>query len=215
MKIEIWSDICCPFCYIGKRKFEKALSQFEHRDKVEVEWYSFELDQGMKTESGKNIYDYLAERKGRSREWSEKMHEQVTAIAKEAGLNYNFDVAVVSGSFDAHRLIQYAKTKGKGDAAEESLFKAYFTDGMDISDLASLIKLAPEIGLDAMELSLILKSEIFTEEVREDEKRAARIGVNGVPFFVLDNKYAISGAQDPETFLEALRSSFAETVLTE
>src|SRR6476469_4901193 len=118
MKVDVWSDIRCPFCYIGKRKFEKALEQFPQRDKVEVEWHSFELDPGIKTDIATNIYDYLAQRKNISRESSKQLHEHVTTMADEAGLDYNFDKAVIANSFDAHRLVQLAKRHGLGDAAE-------------------------------------------------------------------------------------------------
>jgi predicted DsbA family dithiol-disulfide isomerase len=212
MKVDIWSDIRCPFCYIGKRKFEMALAQFEHKGKVEVEWHSFELDPDMKTQPGKNVYEYLAERKGISREQSEKMHVQLIHTAKEVGLNYNFDNAVIANSFDAHRLTQLAKSKGLGDESEEALFIAYFTDGKDISDTNTLVELGVKIGLEKTEVEQMLNSNAFADVVREDEAMAQSIGVNGVPFFVLNNKYAVSGAQAPDTFLEALQQTWKETV---
>src|SRR4051812_16466246 len=119
MKVDIWSDIRCPFCYIGKRRFEEALDSFPHKDKIEVEWHSFELDPDMQTDTSANIYDYLAERKGQSREWAVQVHARVTQMAQEVGLDYNFDKAVTANTFNAHRLAQLAKTKQLGDAAEE------------------------------------------------------------------------------------------------
>src|SRR5690606_25816142 len=147
VNVDIWSDIMCPFCYIGKRRFDDALSQFEHKEEVKVTWHSFQLDPSIKPQPGKSAVDYLAERKGQSREWSMHMHENVTQMAKEAGLTYNFDKAVVANSFDAHRLIHLAQENGLGDAAEERLFTAYFTEGKDIADPLTLVELGKEIGL--------------------------------------------------------------------
>lgn len=127
MKVDIWSDIMCTFCYIGKRKLEGALKNFDHADEVEIVWHSFQLDPTMTAQPGKDVYTYLAERKGQSRDWSVQMHRQVVNMAADAGLEYNFDHAVIANSLDAHRLIQLAKTHGLGDVAEERLFRAYFT----------------------------------------------------------------------------------------
>jgi predicted DsbA family dithiol-disulfide isomerase len=148
MKVEIWSDVMCPFCYIGKRKFEKALDQFPQKEKIQVEWKSFQLNPQMKTEPGKSINDYLAEVKGWTPDYAQQVNDHVTGLASEVGLEYNMDKAVVANSFDAHRFVQFAKTKGLGDAAEEQLFKAYFTDGKDTSNLDTLVELGSEIGLD-------------------------------------------------------------------
>jgi predicted DsbA family dithiol-disulfide isomerase len=210
MKVDIWSDIRCPFCYIGKRRFEVALDRFEYRDQVEVTWHSFELDPHLKTQPGKSLYEYLAEIKGQSLEWSEQMHDQLTATASTVGLAFNFERAVVANSFDAHRLIQFAKTKGMGDQAKERLLKAYFTEGADISDLPTLLKLGSDIGLDKIELERVLHSDAYSENVRSDESTAQRLGIRGVPFFVLDQQFGVSGAQTPETFLEALQHAWKE-----
>ena len=210
MKVEIWSDVMCPFCYIGKRKFENALEQFPQKDQIEIEWKSFQLNPAMKTEPGRSINDYISEIKGWSPEYAQEMNNYVSGMAAEVGLEYNMDKAVVANSFDAHRFVQFAKTKGKGDAAEEQLFKAYFTDGKNTADYDTLIELGVEIGLDAVELKAVLESTKFTEQVRNDVYEAQQVGARGVPFFVLDRKYAVSGAQQPETFLGALEKSFAE-----
>ena len=210
MKVDIWSDIRCPFCYIGKRKFEKALAQFPQKDKVEVEWHSFELDPGMKTQTGTNLYDYLASRKNITRESSVQLHRQVTETARQVGLTYNFDRAVIANSFDAHRLIQLAKLNGLGDAAEERLFKAYFTEGKDISDHLTLIILGDEIGLDGKLVKQMLDSDALADEVRYDERQARELDVNGVPFFVINDRYGVSGAQQPEVFLETLEKAWQE-----
>ncbi len=210
MKVEIWSDVMCPFCYIGKRKFEKALEQFPQKDHIEIEWKSFQLNPDMKTEPGKSINEYLSEIKGWAPEYAEEVNNHVTQIAAEVGLEYNMDKAVVANSFDAHRFVQYAKTKGKGDYAEEQLFKAYFTDGKNTADHETLVALGTEIGLDPGEVKAVLESGQFSDQVRKDVYEAQQVGARGVPFFVLDRKYAVSGAQQPETFLGALEKSFGE-----
>jgi predicted DsbA family dithiol-disulfide isomerase len=210
MKVEIWSDVMCPFCYIGKRKFENALAQFPEKDQIQVEWKSFQLNPQMKTEPGKSINDYLAEVKGWTSDHAQQMNDHVTNMAAEVGLEYNMDKAVVANSFDAHRFVQFAKTKGLGDDAEEQLFKAYFTDGKNTADHETLIQLGTEIGLDATELKAVLDGTRYSEEVRKDVYEAQQVGARGVPFFVLDRKYAVSGAQHSETFLNALEKSFGE-----
>ncbi|MFT3705879.1 MAG: DsbA family oxidoreductase [Agriterribacter sp.] len=208
MKVEIWSDIMCPFCYIGKRKFESALNGFDGAEHVEIEWHSFQLDPTIQTGHGKNLYQYLSERKGIPYQQSVEMHKQVTAMAKEAGLDYQFDKAVVANSFDAHRLIQFAKTKSLGDAAEERLFHAYFTEGKDFSNHDTLVELGKDIGLDADEITKVLSGNAYTKNVKDDIEEAAQIGVRGVPFFVFNRTFAVSGAQPSDVFSKALQQSF-------
>ncbi|RYF76320.1 MAG: DsbA family oxidoreductase [Cytophagaceae bacterium] len=210
MDVEIWSDVMCPFCYIGKRKFEHALSQFPHKEQVNVVWKSFQLNPDMKTEPGKNINQYLADVKGWSLDEAKRMNDRVTAMAADVGLSYDFDKAVVANSWDAHRLIQLAKLHGLGDDAEERLFLAYFTQGRDTSDHATLLELGTEIGLDASAVQHMLASDQFAESVNRDVYEAQQVGVRGVPFFVLDRRYAVSGAQQPETFLGALNTAWSE-----
>lgn len=201
----------CPFCYIGKRKFENALAQFAHKDNVTITWKSFQLNPTMETVAGKNINQYLAEAKGWTLEQAKSMNDRVTAMAAEVGLQYDFDKAVVANSFDAHRLIQLAKRAGKGDAMEERLFKAYFTEGMNTADHAILQQLGEDIGLDAQQVRETLDSSAFAEEVHRDVIEAQEIGVRGVPFFVLGRKYAVSGAQESAAFLDALNKTWEET----
>ncbi|RAJ08566.1 putative DsbA family dithiol-disulfide isomerase [Chitinophaga skermanii] len=210
MKVDIWSDVRCPFCYIGKRKFEQALEQFDHKENIEVVWHSFQLDANTVSMPGKSIYEYLAEKKGMSVEQSKQMHAQVTASAAEVGLEFNFDKTVISNTFDAHRLIQLAKRHHLGDAAEEVLFKAYFTDGKDVSNHDTLINLFTSIGLDREEVVHVLTTEVFSDDVHRDEAQAVQLGVRGVPFFVLNDKYGVSGAQPSELFLQALQQSYSE-----
>jgi predicted DsbA family dithiol-disulfide isomerase len=210
MKVEIWSDVMCPFCYIGKRKFESALAEFDNKDNIELIWKSFQLNPNLKTDPSKNTVQHLAESEGWTIGYTRNTVTYVTEMAKEVGLNYDFDKAVVANSFDAHRFIQFAKTLGKGDAAEERLFKAYFTEGKNTADHSTLIQLGSEIGIDALELKKVLESDAYSSEVNKDVKEAEQIGVTGVPFFVIDRKYAVSGAQDAKTFLSSLEKAWAE-----
>ncbi len=209
MKIDIWSDIMCPFCYIGKRKLEGALEQFEHKDDVQIVWYSFQLDPTMKYEAGKDIHGYLAAKYGKTREWSVSVHNQMTETAKKEGLTYNFDKALIANSFDAHRLIQLAKTKGLADAAEEKLFRAYFTEGKNISDHNTLMQIGMELGLGAVEVGEMLNSDAFADEVHNDIHMAQTLGISGVPFFLLDERYGISGAQPVKVFTDGLQQAWA------
>ncbi|HEY6503152.1 MAG TPA: DsbA family oxidoreductase [Chitinophagaceae bacterium] len=210
MKVEIWSDVMCPFCYIGKRRFENALTQFPQKQEIEVIWKSFQLNPDMKTEPGKSINQYLSETKGWSLEQARQANEYVTNMAKEVGLSYDMNKAVVANSFDAHRLIQFAKANDKGDAMEEQLFKAYFTEGKNTADHNTLIQLAAEIGLDKDAAEKVLKSNEYEDAVEQDIYESQQIGVRGVPFFVLNDRYAVSGAQATETFLGALNKAWGE-----
>lgn len=210
MQIEIWSDVMCPFCYIGKRRFEHALAQFEHKEDVTVVWKSFQLDPTLPATGTGSIHEYLAERKGFTLDHAKQLNEQVTAMAADAGLQYNFDKAVVANSFDAHRFSHLAAQHGLGDAAEESLFKAYFTEGKNIADHEVLAQLGANIGLDATAVKTTLAGNAFADAVRTDVEEAAALGARGVPFFVIDRKYAVSGAQPADTFLNALQRAFSE-----
>lgn len=210
MKVEIWSDVMCPFCYIGKRKFEAALQQFAGKDDVVVEWKSYQLNPDMVTDTTKSTVDYLAESKGWTKEYTRETISYVVNMAKEVGLNYNFDKAVVANSFDAHRLIQLAKSKGKGDLMEERLFKAYFVEGKNTADHGTLTQLAVEIGLPEAEVTAVLNSDKFAAEVRRDVAESEQLGIRGVPFFVIDRKFGISGAQDSQVFLDSLNKAFAK-----
>lgn len=210
MKIEIWSDIMCPFCYIGKRKFEMALEQFPHRDKVEIIWKSFQLMPDLKTQSGRNLDQFLAEEKGMPLEQAKAMNNQVVQIAKSIGLNYDFDRTIPANTFNAHRFTHFAKANGKQDEAEERLFHAYFIEGKNIDDLPALIELGVEIGLEANALKTALENGSYADGVRADIYEAQQVGVRGVPFFVFNRKQAVSGAQEPQTFLQVLEKSYSE-----
>ncbi|MGB3075061.1 MAG: DsbA family oxidoreductase [Chitinophagales bacterium] len=210
MKVEIWSDVMCPFCYIGKRKFETAFNGFDQAAKVEIEWKSFQLSPDMKTDPETNINQFLASHKGISIEQAKRMNESVTEMAKQAGLVYNFDISVVANSFNAHRFSHFAKQYGKQQEAEEKLFAAYFTEGKNIDDYDTLIVLGNELGLDAAALKTALENQSFTADVKADMEEANRLRVNAVPFFVFDRKYAVSGAQDSKVFADVLKKSFDE-----
>jgi predicted DsbA family dithiol-disulfide isomerase len=210
MNVEIWSDVLCPFCYIGKREFERALERFPNKDQVTVTWRSFELDPNAPARSELDTYGMLAKKYGRTREQAKDMVRNVVDRAASVGLQYDMDRAVIANSFDAHRLIQLAKTKGLGDQAEERLFRAYFMEGAHIGDHAVLRRLGEEIGLDGAEVERMLMDGSFAEQVRQDERTAQQLGIRGVPFFVLDSKYAVSGAQSAEHFLGALQQAWSE-----
>ncbi len=210
MKVEIWSDVVCPFCYMGKRKFEAALDKFPHKDEIEIEWKSYQLSPEIKTNPAKNAHQYLAEHKGISLEEATTMNTRVTQMAAENGLTYNFDKAIAANSFLAHRFIHFAKQYAKQDKAEELLFRAYFTEGKNIDDINTLAELSAQIGLNPNTVKETLKTTMFSDDVHMDIYEASQVGAQGVPFFVFDNKYAISGAQDSALFLQTLEKSFAE-----
>jgi predicted DsbA family dithiol-disulfide isomerase len=210
MKVEIWSDVMCPFCYIGKRRFEEALQDFEHKDKVEIEWKSFQLNPDMKTNPDTNIDQYLADAKGWTLDYAKQLNQQVTQMAAEVGLEYNFDRAVVANSFNAHRFSHLAKKHGLGVLAEEALFRAYFTDGKNIDDADTLVELGQRIGLNTAEIKEMLEGNAYADEVKNDIAEAQQLGIRGVPFFVMNSKYAISGAQATPVFEETLEKAFVE-----
>lgn len=210
MKIEIWSDIMCPFCYIGKRRFEEALATFEGKNDVEIEWKSFLLSPELKTDPNKNIHEYLAEHKNISLEEAKGLNDYVTNMAAQVGLTYNFDKAIPANSFNAHRFLHFAKKYGKQNEAEERLFKAYFTEGKNIDDAQTLLLLAIELELDANKLADAMNNGEFTNDVIADINEAQQLGVRGVPFFVFNRKYAVSGAQESEAFTQTLEKAFEE-----
>ncbi|HLP39448.1 DsbA family oxidoreductase [Lacibacter sp.] len=208
MKVEIWSDVTCPFCYIGKRKFEHALNQFKDADKVEIIWKSFELAPGFQTEPVKDMYQFLAAHNGVSLEQIKTISNQLADSAWQVGLQYNLEKAIPANSFNAHRLSHLAKQRQLQDKAEERLFKAYFTEGKNIDDIPTLIALGKEIGLDAAEVKNVLESDQYADEVRQDIADANQAGVKSVPHFTFNGQESISGAQDSKVFLEKLELAF-------
>ena len=210
MEVEIWSDIMCPFCYIGKRKFENALSQFADKEDIKVIWKSYQLSPNHVTDLTLNNYQYLANHKGISIEEAKQMSDYVADRAVEVGLKYDFDKVILANSFKAHCLSHLAKKHGFQNEIEEVLFRAYFTEGKNIDDNATLMQLGIEIGLDENEISNVLENGIYGDEVRKDIYEAQQVGVRGVPFFVFDRKYAVSGAQESATFLKTIEKSHSE-----
>jgi predicted DsbA family dithiol-disulfide isomerase len=199
MKVEIWSDVVCPWCYIGKRRFESALARFDHE--VEVEWKSFELDPSAPVRRGPTL-EHLARKYGMSLDDARRSHERMTALAAAEGLEYHLDETQGGNTFDAHRLLQLAKERGLGDQMKERLMLAYFTETEPIGERAVLARIGEELGLaDAGE---VLESDAYGDAVRRDEHEARLLGISAVPFFVVDRYYGIEGAQPPEAILETL-----------
>ncbi|KRE81630.1 DsbA family oxidoreductase [Arthrobacter sp. Soil763] len=211
MKIEIWSDVACPWCYIGKRRFETALAAFLHRDSVEVQWRSFQLDPSLPEHYDGTELDYLSTRKGMAPAQVSGMFEQVAAVAAAEGLTYRFDDVVVANSFTAHRLIHLAAAHGKQDAAKERLLSDHFEHGRDIGSRDYLTSLGRDLGIDAAAVEELFSTDRFADEVRQDFAEGRALGISGVPFFVIDRKYGLSGAQPAETFTAALEQAWQES----
>ncbi len=200
----------CPFCYIGKRNFETALEQFADKNYIDVVWRSYQLDPTIPEVAKENYQDYLVKRKGMSADQVKGILNSVTQSAKQVGLDYYLDKAIIVNSLNAHKLIQFAKTKGLGEQAEERLFLAFFTEGKNIADIDTLTQLGKEIGLDETEAKTSFTDEKYASLVKLDIQEAQQVGVQGVPFFVLDRKYAVSGAQPSQAFLMNLEKAFTE-----
>ena len=211
MKVEIWSDIVCPFCYIGKRRFEQAFAEFAHADAVEVVWRSFELTPDYRPVPGRSVHESLAEKKGISVAKAKEMGDYMATMAQEVGLQYDFDHAVPTNTFLGHQLIHFAAKHGRQGAAKERLLAAYYLEGQNLNEIETLARLAAEIGLDADEARAALAAGTYAEAVRYDEYQAQQINVRGVPFFVFEDKYAVSGAQPAELFAEVLAKVWDET----
>jgi predicted DsbA family dithiol-disulfide isomerase len=210
MQLEIWSDIACPWCYVGKRRMEAALAQFEHRDDVEVTWRSFELDPTAPAERQVSHAELIATKYGRTLEEVAAMDAQLTAVAAADGLEMNFAQLRSGNTFDGHRLVHLAAAHGRQDAMKERLFRAYFTEGALVSDHATLIALAEEVGVPADEAREVLMTERYAEDVRDDERTAQAAGISAVPCFVIDRKFGASGAQDPQVLVDFLRHGWAQ-----
>ena len=208
MQIEIWSDVICPWCYIGKRRFERALEQFGQHKNINVIWRSFELDPNAPRQYPGTSIERLSNKYGVSLQEAAAMNARVTAQAKEAGLEYRLDNARPGNTFDAHRLLHYATSKQLGDRAAECIMRAYFADSLPVGDRAALARLAPGFGIPEAEAMAILEGDAYADAVRADESRAAEFGIAGVPFFVFDEKSGISGAQPTEVFIEALQQTY-------
>lgn len=210
MKIEIWSDIMCPFCYIGKRKLELALADFKFKDQVEIIWHSFLLQPYLKYEEGKDIYDFLQDSKGLQSDQARELTHYVTEMAKQVGLDFDFNKIVVANTFDAHRFTHFAAKKGLQNEAEERLFAAYFVEGKNIGDHQVLIELGNELGLEDREVMEMLHSGAYGDAVKKDVKEAQNLNIRGVPYFIFNRKYGLSGAQPVNVFLEVLQKADEE-----
>jgi protein disulfide-isomerase len=210
LKIQIWSDIMCPYCYIGKRRLEAALAQFGHENAIEIEWKSFQLDPNFIASGDDNIVKHLAEKYRKDTDWAIEALENMTQNAQNSGLDFHFEKSIMANSFNAHRLLHLAKKHQLGTELKELLFKAYLTDGEDVNDKETLKKIAIQVGLKTNTIDEVLSSNMYAEEVQQDMIMAQNIGIQGVPFFVFDNKYAISGAQHVETFVKTLEKVWKE-----
>jgi predicted DsbA family dithiol-disulfide isomerase len=216
MRIDVWSDVVCPWCYIGKRRLEEALA--DSGDSAEIVWHSFQLDPSSTNDDPRDLATRLGEKYGRGREWGLQANAQVTEVAAEVGLEYHLDQAKPVNTVDAHRILHLARhlaetgevpadTQGR---LKERLLKAYFTDGLPVGDHATLIELATEVGLPAERVREVLAGTTYTDDVAADQAQALAYGANGVPFFVIDEKYGVSGAQPVDVFKEALRRANAD-----
>lgn len=213
MRVEIWSDVVCPWCYIGKRRFEQALAQFERADEVEVVWRSFELDPNAPRVHAEPHAERLARKYGVSLAQVEAMNSRLIGEAKKEGLDFRLAGTKGGNTFDAHRLIHLAASNGRAGEMKERLMKAYFTEGVAVGERGELLRLAVDAGLDEAEVKAMLSSDQFASDVRADEARAREFGISGVPFFAIDERYGVSGAQPADVLLEALRQAHAESKL--
>ncbi|MDQ0377633.1 DsbA family oxidoreductase [Amycolatopsis thermophila] len=209
VQVEIWSDVVCPWCYLGKRRFERALAGFEHRDQVEVTFRSFELDPRAPREPQPKAA-LLAAKYGISEADFAANEERLTQLAAAEGLEYHLDGGVIGNTFDAHRVLHLARERGLQDAVAERFFRAYFTERRSVFEVDSLVELATEAGLDGEEVRRVLEDGSYADEVRADVDQARAFGANGVPFFVFDRRYGVSGAQSVETFAAALDKAYQD-----
>ena len=211
MKIEIWSDIACPFCYIGKRKLEKAIQRLPDSVGIVLEWKSFQLNPSLQTDPNQNTLSYLAEAKGWTMEQTVQMTAQVTVMGKEEGLNFNFEKTAVANTKRSHRLLHLAKGFNCQNELKEQLFKVYFEEGKNIDELETLLQCAEQVGIPRAEAINVLDTHAFEEEIDQDVYESRLIGVQGVPFFVFDRKFGISGAQPDEVFDQTLQQALQES----
>ncbi|MCO6497480.1 MAG: DsbA family oxidoreductase [Chitinophagaceae bacterium] len=210
LHIEVWSDVVCPFCYIGKKNYEKALAEFEHKGDVVLEFRSFQLDPYFVQEPGKrhDLTQSLSEKYRRPVKEIEAMQNQITQTAKNAGIDFHLEKAITFNTFKAHRLIQIAKEKGIGNKFAEMLFAGYFTEGKDFGDDETLRQEALKAGLTQEDIDKALSDDDYAYKVSQDIQEAANMGITGVPFFVLNEKYGVSGAQPPQVFLDTIKTAY-------
>ncbi|GGO34716.1 DsbA family oxidoreductase [Deinococcus humi] len=211
LRVDIWSDIACPWCYVGKRRFEAALHDFPQRDQVEIVWHSFELDPTAPSNTPLQMGEMLAQKYGRTSAQAQEMLDSMTQTAAGEGLEYHFEKTRLTNTFLAHQLIHLAAEHGKQDAMKEQLLSAYMSEGQHVGDVETLVTLAEQVGLNAPEVRTALESGKYAGAVRQDEAQAQALGISGVPFFVLGGKYGVSGAQGAEVFRGALEQVWTET----
>jgi predicted DsbA family dithiol-disulfide isomerase len=209
MELEIWSDIACPWCYIGKRRLETGLAQFEHADEVTITWRSFELDPQAPPERQGELAGHLARKYGMPIEQARESQRGLTDMAAQEGLVFRFDLARSGNTFDGHRLMHLAAEHGLQEPMKERLMQAYFAEGRLISDPDTLLALGAEVGLPEAEVQTLLAGSQFADEVRADEQAAAGLGVSGVPTFIVDRRLGVTGAQPPDVILDMLRQGWA------
>lgn len=207
MKIEIWSDFVCPFCYLGEKRFELGLEQFEGKEDVEISFRSFQLDPNAVSAAGKSIDELIAHKYGMSVAQAKANNDNIVSAAAAVGLHYDFDNLKHNNTGKAHEIAKFAFDKGLEKSLVDRFFKAYFEEGTDIGDVNALVTLAASIGLDPEEVTLVLEEGRYSEAVKKDQAEAAQLGISGVPFFVIDGKFGVSGAQSPEHFTMALREA--------
>jgi predicted DsbA family dithiol-disulfide isomerase len=210
MPVDVWSDIVCPWCCIGRAHLNKALAEFEHAESVHVTWRSFELDPGAPPLATASLAEQLGSKYGGSPTEIEAMFAGVTARAATVVLDFRFDRAQSGSTVDAHRLLHLARQQGMQDALKDRFFTAYFTEGEAIGDPATLARLAVQVGLDPVDVEDVLATDRFLDDVRADEAQARAMQVSGVPFFVIDGRYAVAGAQPTEVLVGGLRRAWAE-----
>lgn len=209
MQVEIWSDVMCPWCAVGKARFERALEAFPHRDEVEVRWRSFELDPAAPAEKDGDYVSLLAAKYGTSPQEAQRMVDTMTATAAGEGLDFHFERVRPGNTFDAHRLLHLAADRGLQHELKDRLLTAYLTEGEAVGRAEVLQRLAAEVGLDEVEVKEVLFGDAYAEAVRADERQAMAYGIRGVPFFVLDGRYGISGAQPADVLADALAQAHA------
>jgi predicted DsbA family dithiol-disulfide isomerase len=212
LPIDVWSDVVCPWCYIGKRRLEAALARFPHRDAVLIRWHAFELDPRAPRSYPEDqpLAARLASKYGKSVHQAQAMIDQVTRTAAQDGLTFRFDLARQGNTLDAHRLLAMALGRGVQNELKERLLRASFTEGLPIADRATLARLAGEVGLDEQEARTLLDSDAYVQEVREDQAQARALRITGVPFFVVGQGYGVGGAQSPEVLLQVLEKAWGE-----
>lgn len=212
MKVEIWSDVMCPFCWIGKQLYEKALEEFSYKDMIETEWMSYQLDPEIPENMDEKVttLEYLSDRKGMSCDEVLNMYKRIEEMGKGNGLDFNFEKTIMANTFKAHRILQLSKKKSLSDKAESRFFKAYFNEGLDLGDDNTLVQIGQEIGLSENDVRSALNDEVYAYKVKQDIQEAHNIGLTGVPFFVFNRRYGISGAEPLHIFTQTLNQAYEE-----